>query len=296
MALVYILIFLSLISHGLSVSVVDILIDIFYPFHLRCLQSVPDHIRSVESLQALVCGKNITDPRQAELLIATGLIHLFVVSGSHLLLLQKYLQKLCNVKILILIALFFYCAICKFNPPIFRSFILLMLVFVTDSIALELKSENLVLISGMLCLILSPAWSNSLSLQMSWIAALTLVIISKFFAHRSTVFKNSLFYLHYLTTFYFIGIPSPVSIGISALLTPFLEYILFPLALAVYVAPFLGQTFDFILEKLNLILSQLEMSVVFRPYDSEKVIILNWILICALHFFLSQTRKVAYAN
>ncbi|AZZ36433.1 hypothetical protein CIK05_06395 [Bdellovibrio sp. qaytius] len=300
MNFVYILIYLSLITHTLRVSVVDNLIRIFSSFHNSCLQLAPENVKSVESLHALVCGKNFNDPTQANLLIASGLIHLFVVSGSHLKILEKiifYALKnrffsLTNfLQPLLYSLLFFYCAVCNFNPPIFRSFISLMILAVIQKLNLKWKSENLILISGLICLTLSPAWINSLSFQMSWIAGLSLVVISYFFAKSSLIWKNSLFYLQYLATFNFIGIPQPASIGVATLFTSFLEYVLFPLALAVYLFPFLGSLFDFFIFTLNAILSKLELTVIFRTPDNEKLILINWVFIISLHMFLNYSFK-----
>ena len=295
MNFVYILIYLSLITHTFRISVVEKFIGFFSSFHNHCLQSAPENVKSVESLHALVCGKNFNDLTQANLLIASGLIHLFVVSGSHLKILEKIISYALKNRFfsltkfsqpIIFTLLFFYCAVCKFNPPIFRSLISLMILAETKKRNLIWKAENLILISGICCLTLSPTWINSLSFQMSWIASLSLCVINYFFEKASLLWKNSLFYLQYLTTFNFIGIPNPASIGVATLFTAFLEYVLFPLALAVYVIPFLAPVFDLIITSLNLILSKLELTVIFRPADNEKLILMNWVFICSLHLFL----------
>lgn len=300
MNFVYILICLSLISHTFRFSVVENLAGFFSPFHQACLQMAPKNVQSVESLHALVCGKNFDDPAQANLLIASGLIHLFVVSGSHLKILQKIILCLLNNKLLSLTAflqpvlfslLFFYCAVCKFNPPIFRSLISLIILAEITKRNLKWREENLILITGLICLTFSPAWINSLSFQMSWIASLTLIVIAYFFMQSSLLWKNSLFYFQYLATFNHIGIPQPTSIGVATVFTSFLEYVLFPLALAVYLFPFLGSIFDFLIQTINIILSHLELSVVFRVADNEKLILINWVFILALHVLLSYTLK-----
>lgn len=290
MNFVYILIYIVLISHTIRFSVIDFLIGFCSQLHSSCVEAAFGHVRSFESLQALVCGKNFSDPAQSNLLIASGLIHLFVVSASHLMILRKIIfYLLCN-KVATFLLLFLYCGVCNFNPPIVRSFAALLILAVIEKINLKWKTENLVLVSGLICLILSPAWINSLSLQMSWIAALTLSVISYFFAKANPIFKNSLFYFQYLATFNFIGIPHPASIGVATIFTRFLEYVLFPLALAVYLFPFLGSVFDFLIVSLNMILSKLELTVIFRPYDSEKMIFINWVLIISLHLFLNYTK------
>lgn len=291
MSFVYILICLSLITHTFRFSVVEKLIGLFSSFHNQCLLLAPANVKSVESLHALVCGKNFTDLAQANLLIASGLIHLFVVSGSHLKILEKIIAHVIKNQFLIFTLLFFYCAVCKFNPPIFRSLISLMILAETQKRNLIWKVENLILISGLFCLILAPTWTNSLSFQMSWIASLSLCVIGYFFQKASLIWKNSLFYLQYLATFNFIGIPNPASIGVATLFTAFLEFVLFPLALAIYILPFLAPIFDFLIVSLNAILAKLELTVIFRPADNEKMIFINWVFICTLHLFLIYSNQ-----
>lgn len=306
MNFVYILIYLALITHTIRISVVDNLIGFFYSYHVSCLKLAPDHVRSIDYLHALVCGKNFSSAAQSQHLIASGLIHLFVVSGSHLQILQKLLQiplkKLCNklpslvfyLETTILALLFIYSAVCKFNPPIFRCFLAVFFIFSSQKLGLRWRTQTLVLISGLFCLVLAPEWATSLSLQMSWIAALTLIIISHFFENKNLIYKNSIFYIQYICTFSFIGFPPLVSIAIATLFTPFLEFVLFPLAFSVYAFPVLSSLFDVLIHSLNFTLVNLNLAVNLRDYDSEQVIFLNWVLICALHAFLQTNRKAKY--
>jgi competence protein ComEC len=269
----------------------------------------PSQVHAVDSLQALVCAKNLSSGKSSDLLIASGLIHLFVVSGSHLSLIKKFLtfifQKLCNnrienswfAQIIILGILFFYCALCDFNPPILRSFVSYAFFSLLHLTQLRWKTENTTLIAGLCCLILSPPWVNSVSLQMSWLAALTLIIIHRCYQNTSMLFQTSLFYVQLLTTYNFIGIPSLLSIGVSTVLTPLLEFFLFPLALIVFILPQLGWLFDHFINVLYFILEHLELHIIFRPYQSEQLIFFNWLLIFGLHLFLLfLPRQRSHAN
>ena len=306
MNFVYILICLSLISHTVRISVVQILIENLNSIHLSCIQSSPPNLESLSALHALVCGQSFSAASDKEILIASGLIHLFVVSGGHLTFLKKsfnsILEKLCNehisasfvAQLAILGLLFFYCAVCNFNAPVVRSFISLFFIFALSFLGLRWRLENLVLISGLSCLVLAPEWTASLSLQMNWIAALTVVVIYKLFRLSSRLFKSSLFYFQFLGAFNFLGFPSLLSIGVVTVAAPLLANILFPLGLLVYAIPQMAVLFDFCIHTMDFVLNHLELHMIFRPSDSEKLVFINWVFIFSLHFFLMFTKAEAY--
>ncbi|MFN3454649.1 MAG: ComEC/Rec2 family competence protein [Pseudobdellovibrio sp.] len=280
--------------------------------HLKCIQYAPDNLRNLEITQALVCGKNLTSPETTQLFIASGLIHLFVVSGSHLIILNKMAHKIFNLapatknrtrsiltqNNLILALLFFYCGICNFNPPVVRSFIALYLVVLFKKTSLKITLQNITLISGLLCLMLSPSWANSLSLQMSWLAALGLLIINEFYKNASPLIKNSVFYTQYLATFQVLGIAPLNSIIIAITLTSFLEYILFPLALLTYLTRgvITSSVFDLTIDIIIFILSHLELETTSKVFKHQSIIFYNWFIIFLLHYFIYIFRKKPSSN
>ena len=78
-------------------SIVEYFTHLFAPFHSACLNLTQLKDANQESLvQALVCGKNIDSIQLKNTLIQSGLIHVLVVSGSHLNTLNHFLNIIIN--------------------------------------------------------------------------------------------------------------------------------------------------------------------------------------------------------
>lgn len=123
---------------------------------------------STEMNAALACGVELprSSPYRA-LLIQTGLYHLIVVSGSHLLLLglliegwPRWVLPLAGLALLMCTGL---------QPPLVRGFLQWALIS-------KLSSAPLVLASYFFSLLLFPEWKDSFSLHLSTAAALGLTL------------------------------------------------------------------------------------------------------------------------
>ncbi len=279
--------------------------------HQSCINYSPQNMKAVKELNALVCGQDFQSLADSEIYIHSGLIHLFVVSGSHLVLIQrtllKFEKKLQNslqhklklqtqlLTLLVHSALFVYIFICDLNPPIVRSYLFIVVLSFSKKYLLQINTQNALLIASLCGLILQPHWITSLSYQMSWIAGITLIYIDEIYNQSHLLMKNFLFYLHFYLTMLFLGLPQVVTVLISTTISPLLEYILFPLAFLVYIVSDLGPLFDVLITVLKFVLNQFELKPFFRDFNSYLVISLNWLLIFALHFFIHLmkiTKKV----
>ena len=93
--------------------------------HSFCLNFIPKDSEFITELNALVCAENFSSLNSSHLYISSGLIHLFVVSGAHLLFIEKIFSKLSqkNRKLqwVLLGILITYGFACSLNPPIVRS-------------------------------------------------------------------------------------------------------------------------------------------------------------------------------
>lgn len=158
-----------------------------HQLHLQCVSSLPQESNSLPELQALVCGSNFEQLNFSKLYIATGLIHLFVVSGAHLILIQKILNfglKPLSLKkfsaFLTFLALFYFAASCEFNAPVTRALISIVL---TDQFIFRSSfwpPHFKILITGLITLFFHTEWISSLSLQLSWLIALGLLLNKEF--------------------------------------------------------------------------------------------------------------------
>ncbi|RYZ84817.1 MAG: hypothetical protein EOP04_17240 [Proteobacteria bacterium] len=258
--------------------------------HQICLETVPKSLFHRESFEALVCGKNIADMHLKQLLSDTSLIHIFVVSGSHFILLRNFLAKALGKTSWLLIPLFGYAMVTLCQPPSLRALAFLALLDIANRRKLFLTNIQLVLLSGILCVAIYPQWIHSRSLAMSLMAALAMssadeILDRKMPAPLRMFLSQSLMY--FAMGFCLWGISSlhPLSILMNVLIGPLIGILLFPLGLLTLLLPPFVPIFDsamsgliWLLEKTNPLL-KISASV-----DPLKVVVL-WILITVLLSF-----------
>lgn len=187
---------------------------------------------------------------------------------------------------LILLLLAAYALSCNLNPPITRSWILFALTTALLKIRSHWPAHYQLLVAGLLTLILNPEWITSLSLQLSWIAALAASLGSLQLKHVRIFTRQTIFFALLFPTIVFFQIPSSSVILMNIFLTPVLEFILFPLALIVWFLNFLHPVFDYLIQILKTIFKNTEMLYRFQLEDLPSSLVLgNWILIFAIHIF-----------
>lgn len=296
MFLPWLCIFLIIVQFHFRFSIITELHDVSLFLHNFCLAQIPNRPETRPTLSALVCGKNFENLSDAQIYSATGLIHLFVVSGSHLILLQKFLKKIIRLHAqkqftnLSFIALLLYAAMCLFNPPVTRS-----LIFLFVSIQLYQRHQYwpkhyLLLLAGLITISLNYQWITSLSLQMSWLAALALEIFSEKFKNFSLIFRQILFYSLFTVCFMGLGFPQFSTIVLCVLLTPILEYILFPFAILTVIFHPLEPLFAGLLRSLNTLLTSLEFTSRSSYLEIPTITFMNWVLIFLCHYLLFMRR------
>ncbi len=269
------------------------------PAHQFCLDQLPRNSLYLKELSALSCAENFTILSQSKLYAASGLIHLFVVSGAHLILLEQILTYLClknkKSRPFVFILLLLYSFMCNLNAPICRAFI-------SFSLQQFLYSKNIIwpgpfksLVIGLMVLILNPSWLSSLSLQMSWMAAFATIIGQDYFKNESIFLRQSLFFVLLTPTFVFLQVPSFSSILFNLFLAPVLEFILFPLALLTFLINPLFKMFDTLIYCLNILLQSLEVNFNLQLHQPPPHwICVNWALILFFHLlthFLITKKK-----
>ncbi len=214
-----------------------------------CLKIVPAGLKEGASWKSLVCGQQIASEDLKFSLIATGLIHIFVVSGAQLTFLSKFLEftfkklKLQSriATVVIFLLLTFYTFFAHFQPPLVRGLILFTLVQLNSNFHFFWTNCHLILLSGIFALLLQPDWVGSLSLILSWTAALASSEFS-----QGTYWKNaSIIYTLLLVPMWGIANIHPITIVFNILLGPFFGYVLFPFALLLTVLPIGGLCYLF---------------------------------------------------
>ncbi len=230
--------------------------------HLLCLNSIPSATQFPEIMAALLCGQRLPYHRILDL-APLGLIHLFVVSGAHLLFLENILRHI-PLKgrfqnITVLTCLFAYTLISGAGLPILRAFIHRCLKIVRPF--LGWRSDQTVFVSILILALSHPDYIDSLSLYLSWTAALS---IYHPFTIKSELFRFLLIMLLLTPLLIHFGAPSPLSLPIQFLFVPFFGLFIFPFTLLSYfihpIIPLYDSTLDLLFKVLHSIpLSPLEV-------------------------------------
>ncbi len=178
---------------------------------------------------ALVCGANLPAGSDKQLFIDTGLIHLMVVSGSHLVFIETLLVFLPRTWRLCVMG--FYCFITGFQAPVVRAF-LRRLVQPTLRLRSGLTALQIEAFTVILILFTYPPWLVSRSFLMSWMCGLALCapVIFPRWRHLDLALKA------YVFLFPFCWV-SPITVGWNTLLAPFVGILLFPACLVVMLIP-----------------------------------------------------------
>lgn len=194
---------------------------------------------------AIVCGvDHFTVSQEIQSLKTSGLYHLLVVSGSHLIFLSELLEwifKRIGLNIFLKYFLMVLFAVMTgLQPPVLRSIFSLTLHDINKSKNCFWTSSEIALASLLICLLLNSSWDKSYGLILSHAAGLALIMFNK---HSPT-------YRHlgiYATTFLFLlplQLPNPISVFSNLCLSSIIGYLLFPVSFFCYFVPFLTRLAD----------------------------------------------------
>ncbi len=254
----------------------------------RCEKSLPTTLYH-DLNSALICGTHLENPHTKGIFQSTGLIHLIVVSGSHLLFLQSmiaiFLSKLFKQQppfVLVAGILFFFTIMTGLQAPCVRALIQLLLTRLSTNRKLFWRPWQVALFSGIICLALFPEWLSSLSLLMSWACALALSLTE---FSNSKLKQHTLIYFVLLPIISSLAIPHPLTIFINFVFVPVFGVLVFPMSLLVLFLPFLAFMTDRLWEFLIEVLSRLES---FTPsLGTFKIFIFyQWLFLLLSHLFV----------
>ena len=142
--------------------------------HKYCLNQVSFKSEWIDIYRALLCGEKLPYGEVKSLFIRGGCIHLMVVSGAHLLFLERMWDKnplpFFKRSLLFCILILYACA-SQLQPPVLRALFSFMLFHISQSKKLFWRPHFITHLSGILCLLMQPQWIGSISLQLSWLAS-----------------------------------------------------------------------------------------------------------------------------
>ncbi|MCY4321067.1 MAG: ComEC/Rec2 family competence protein [Bdellovibrionaceae bacterium] len=261
--------------------------------HKICLKRLNFKTEFSDIYKALVCGKRLPSGDIKQLFVKGGLIHLTVVSGAHLLFLEKLWLKIpfshsLKYKSLSLF-LILYSLTSQLKPPVLRALISFFFFQISEKKKLFWSKAGITLLSGLACLAYNPSWINSNSLQLSVLASLI------FSYSKKSLKKNLLIYLFLLPILNRWQNLHPLTVLVNWISAPIISGLLFPLSFLSPFLPFFYKVSDFlwsiflkILGVVNFFPSNLSLIKYKLPEDW------TWFYILLIFFLLSLFKKLSY--
>ncbi len=214
------------------------------PIHRACVDFTPESPYR-QLYAALVCGADLAQGSFKENLRSTGLLHLIVVSGSHLIWLESALSWLGSriahrfsdrsdfipnfiVTLICISGLSIFSLAANLQPPVVRAAASLSLVALSRLGGWQWSRLQIALLSGFVSLGLFPKWLDSFSLLFSWTAALALASLGP----QTGVWRRQVrVYICMLICLLPLSPPHPLSIAFNVIAGPILGLFLFPASL-----------------------------------------------------------------
>ncbi len=218
----------------------DFLFPLSEQLHSWCIQRVyQSHPDQIDIYLALLCGKRLPTGATRDVFTHLGLIHLMVVSGAHLIFLERMWSKLPHwpfKNVFIAFTLIVYTLMAGLHPPVFRALISFFLHRFSNMFQLFWSPYWRIMLSGVLSLIFNPSWVTSISLQLSLIGALGFVS-SRYSKFLSCV----LCYILILPVLSQWTSLHPLTTGVNWIFYPIISVTLFPLSVLSFIFPFCYQ-------------------------------------------------------
>ncbi len=216
-------------------------------FQKKCEEHLPYSPQSSASLAALICGVKLPHSSEQKNLLRTSLIHAYVVSGAHLILIDQFFGILKIPGFVRIFFLGFYSLLVGWQPPVVRALFGWGLKSTRKRLRVHLPPDLLVALAGMTCLILFPAWWQSMSLILSWCASLALCLPSVLGTQKG--FSRIL--ISQLCLFVLMSVPlwgwgnlHPLSVVFNIALLPYISFVLLPLGWGALLFPPLLSLFE----------------------------------------------------
>lgn len=236
---------------------------------------------------AMVCGVDLKSRSVRSDLLRTGLLHIFVVSGAHLVFLSQLLsvvftkrsQPLTGFRQFIIATILTgYALLTGFCPPVVRSLFSMWLTAYSRHQKLFWRSYDQTLWCGLICLLIFPAWWGSISFLLSWIASLGLAL------GQGPLRQATIIYLLLIFPLFGWGINDPFAIIINWLIAPVLGLFLFPMCLLAIVIPPATFFVDYLWESFFFLLTPLAKWLTPPMAISRTPLFACWIFLFLIHF------------
>ena len=246
----------------------------------------------------ILSNKNDLDKEVLNSYQVNGLSHLFSISGMHITLLLGTILKLLDKVsynryykyIFLIIILIIYMYLTDFTPSILRSGIMFILLTLNKLFNFKIKTKNIIMLTFIIIVLINPYYIYNLGFQLSYLISFYLII----FAHIINKHKNY-FKKLFITSLISFLVSFPIiisnyyqvnllSILINLLFVPIISYIVLPLAFITLILPtdsLLILTMD-ILEGISLSLTNINYLLLELAKPSIYLIIIYYAIITLL--------------
>lgn len=233
------------------------LADFAAPIHRACQALAPQSAES-ENYRAIVCGSPLKVSDFKTGLARSGLLHLIVVSGSHLIALEALLSASSRrypwLNRLLIPVLLVFTAANRFEPVVIRALAYWIFSRLNERWNLFWRKTFLVSIAGLFAFAFCENHFQVLGLLMSWTCSLTVAVLALNFTRTGNPTKsvNAIFLRHCMIYLLIapvmiqVSVPHPLSILTNLALAPFFGAFLFPVSLAALAIPWLSELTDWI--------------------------------------------------
>ncbi len=251
-----------------------------------CVSHAPAISKYRDELSSMVCGSRLQNPQLLANLKASGIFHIFVISGAHLIFLLWLFEKIRLPPWLKISVLVLYAILTDLQAPVVRALFGLLLFQASQSSFQSrnnLRKDQKVFFIGLFTLMFFPDLCSSFSLALSWTCALVLSMTS------NLVLASLLIWIFLNPLFWGIAVIHPHTILWNIFVAPFISAVLFPLGLLTYLIPPLGGVFQ----------KAMDVLIGFYQLFPERIMISEgpvgalisspvhrWIYIFTLHLFL----------
>lgn len=255
----------------------------------KCTQWVIAPTKYQDILTAVICGKDQLSTINSEIFRKTQLIHILVVSGSHLIFLDLFLRKLKIPFGARWFGILFMTFLTGLNPPCSRALLNLTFSGIFKKTKTYIPQNDTCLLAGLFTLLIFPSWWNSRSLILSWLASLGLnfgFLLKK--QKLKIILLYSQFIIYLIMTLPLIGISShhPLGLLMNLIFAPLLNITLLPFSFLTAFFHFLGPLYD---QFLNLFLKCISFFSEPIPLGTTAQTIscpVLWYFIFLLHFLI----------
>lgn len=261
------------------------LMEVFPNF---CTSLLPEVSAHRSALASLLCGQKVTDPDLYERLRQTALLHLFVVSGAHLIELERLLEWLRIPRLARITGAIGFTALSGAQPPLVRALIGLLLperIFGPRTAwPSHGRSETEVLKVGLLTLAMVPFWIHSMSLALSWACAFS-ISLPLGQGWRGALRRTLAVWLVLSPLLAPWGLSTPMSWVLNLIIAPVFSAVSLPLALIALAGGRFVEPFDRFMDLFLWLLHQLSDPSLSAKTGEAPPVGWRWLWIGGLHVF-----------